>query len=85
MLAFINELFWEKWKNDEIYDESKFSLYLSIIINGVPYSKETRPDAAEHKKLSEDCLPTTNSLSLNFWLSTTYSDHCPTRKGVVEI
>lgn len=33
-----------------------------------PHIREGRLDAPEHNKLSEDRLPTTNPLGLNFWL-----------------
>ncbi|VDP50574.1 unnamed protein product [Schistosoma margrebowiei] len=49
-------------KNDAVY-----VLFLFLLCcTSVPYSKEKRPDAAKHSKLSEECLPTTNSLGLNF-------------------
>ncbi|KAH9581182.1 hypothetical protein MS3_00008398 [Schistosoma haematobium] len=36
----------------------------------VPYIKERQPDAAKPSGLSEECLPTTNSLGLNSWPAT---------------
>ncbi|VDO57989.1 unnamed protein product [Schistosoma margrebowiei] len=41
-----------------------------LCCTSVSYSNERRPDAAKFSKLSEECLPTTDSLGLNFWLVT---------------
>lgn len=50
-------------EDEETNGESKFSSYLlfiTILYHMDPYSLEKRPDADEHSKLSELCLPTTN-------------------------
>lgn len=73
ILFFIFQSVGKRWKTDEVCDESKVFIYLfsiTILYHMATYSKKSRPDAAEHSNLLEECLRTTNALCLNVWLGT---------------